>query len=154
MDYLKDLFDKFKIKEEINIENTIICFNKYCGYNNTLINELIIDDKINDILKNEVTNKVLNLIQFQNFLIKEKENEINEKLYNSFRKLKQNNKYEIIKSFNEINQNSKFKKYFEEMKKEMNEEKIKENYLYHEYKNLIEKVVEKIENENNSNIIK
>ena len=40
------------------------------------------------------------------------------------------------------------------MKKEMNEEKIKENYLYHEYKNLIEKVVEKIENENNSNIIK
>ena len=154
MDYLKDLFDKFKINEEINIENTIICFNKYCGYNNTLINELIIDDKINDILKNEVTNKVLNLIQFQNFLIKEKENDINEKLYNSFRKLKQNNKYEIIKSFNEINQNSKFKKYFEEMKKEMNEEKIKENYLYHEYKNLIEKVVEKIENENNSNIIK
>ena len=147
MEYLKDLFDKYKINEEINIENTIICFNKYCGYNNSLINELIIGDIINDKLKNEMTNKVFNLIQFQNFLIKEKENDINKKLCNSFSHLKKTNKYEIIKSFNEIKPNSKFKKYFEEMKKEMNEDILKENYLFCDYKNLIEKVVDKIENE-------
>ena len=153
MEYLKDLFDKYKINDEINIENTIICFNKYCGYNNTLINELIKDDHINDKLKFEVNNKGLNLIQFQNFLIKEKENDINERLWNSFSNLKKNNKYEIIKSFNEIKPNSKFKKYIEEMEKEMNENILKENYLFNDYINLIEKAVDKIENENNKNLI-
>ena len=33
------------------------------------------------------------------------------------------------------------------MKKEMNENILKENYLFCDYKNLIEKVVDKLENE-------
>ena len=39
------------------------------------------------------------------------------------------------------------------MEKEMNENILKENYLFNDYKNLIEKAVDKIENENNKNLI-
>ena len=154
MEYLKDLFDKNKINDEINFEKTIFCFKKYCGYNNNLINDLILDDIITDKLKVEFTGNKINLIQFQNFLIKEKENDINEKLWKPFSNLEPNNKLEIEKCFEEIKPNYKFLIYFEEMKKQMNEEKLKENYLFYEYKTLIEKAVDNIENEKKKLMLK
>ena len=152
MEYLKDLFDKNKINDEINFEKTIFCFKKYCGYNNNLINDLILDDQISDKLKNEVNEGKLNLIQFQNFLIKEKGNDINDKLWKAFSNLDINqNKNELIKCLNEVQENSKLKKYFNEIINEMNNHQLKENYLFFEYKGLIENAVNKIENEKISN---
>ena len=62
--------------------------------------------------------------------------------------MESNNKYDLIKCFNETKYNSKYKQYFDEIINEMNEEKLKENYLFYEYENLIKNVVDKIENEN------
>ena len=148
MEYLKELFEKYRINDEINFENTILCYKQYCGYNNNLIKDLILEEQLNDKLKINNSRNKLNLIEFQNFLIKEKENDIKEKLWKSFSNLESNNKYDLIKCFNEIKFNSKFKQYFEEIIHEMNEEKLKENYLFYEYENLIKNVVDKIENEN------
>ena len=148
MEYLKVLFEKYKINDEINFENTILCFKQYCGYNNSLINDLILEEQLNDKLKVEISGNELNLIEFQNFLIKEKENDIKDKLWKSFSNLESNNKYDLIKCFNETKYNSKYKQYFDEIINEMNEEKLKENYLFYEYENLIKNVVDKIENEN------
>ena len=47
--------------------------------------------------------------------------------------------------------NSKLKKYFNEIINEMNKHHLKENYLFFEYKGLIENAVNKIENEKISN---
>ena len=122
-------------------------FKKYCGYNNNLINDLILDDQISDKLKNEVNEGKLNLIQFQNFLIKEKGNDINDKLWKAFSNLDINqNKNELIKCLNEVQENSKLKKYFNEIINEMNKHQLKENYLFFEYKGLIENALKKIEN--------
>ena len=152
MDYLKKLFDKNKNNDLIDIEKTLVCFKKYCGYNNNLINDLILDDQISDKLKNEVNEGKLNLIQFQNFLIKEKGNDINDKLWKAFSNLDINqNKNELIKCLNEVQENSKLKKYFNEIINEMNNHQLKENYLFFEYKGLIENAVNKIENEKISN---
>ncbi len=149
MEYLKELFEKYRTNhDEINFENTILCFKQYSGYNNTLINDLILEEQLNDKLRFEISGNKLNLVEFQNFLIKEKENNIKEKLWKSFSNLESNNKYDLIKCFNETKYDPKFKKYFEEIINEMNEEKLKENYLFYEYENLVKNVVDKIENEN------
>ena len=117
-----------------------------------MINDLILDDQISDKLKNEVNEGKLNLIQFQNFLIKEKGNDINDKLWKAFSNLDINqNKNELIKCLNEVQENSKLKKYFNEIINEMNDHQLKENYLFFEYKGLIENAVNKIENEKISN---
>ena len=57
------------------------------------------------------------------------------------------NKNELIKCLNEVQENSKLKKYFNEIINEMNKHHLKENYLFFEYKGLIENALKKIENE-------
>ena len=144
MDYLKKLFDKNKNNDLIDIEKTLVCFKKYCGYNNNLINDLILDDIITDKLKVEFTGNKINLIQFQNFLMNEKSDIINESLWKVFNNLSTNNRNDLLYCCNSVQSSSKYKKYFSEIKREINEHKLKENYLFFEYKNLIEKVVEKV----------
>ena len=142
--YLRNLFDKYKVNEEISCDSIIICFKKYSGYNNNLVNDLNYEEKIYNKLNNEMNRKKLNLIQFQNFLIKEKNDVIEQSLWTIFSNLSKNNRNDLLHCCNSVQSSSKYKKYFLEIKKEINEQKLKENYLFFEYKNLVERVVQKI----------
>ncbi len=144
--YLRNLFDKYKVNEEISCDSIIICFKKYSGYNNNLVNDLNYEEKIYNKLNNEMNRKKLNLAQFQNFLIKEKNDVIEQSLWTIFSNLSTNNRNDLLHCCNSVQSSSKYKKYFLEIKKEINEQKLKENYLFFEYKNLIERVVQKISN--------
>ncbi len=144
MEYLRNLFNKYKVNEEISCDSIIYCFKLYTGFNTNLVNDLICDERIYYKLNNEMNKMKLNLIQFQNFLMKEKSDIINESLWKVFSNLSTNNRNDLLYCCNSIHSSSKYKKYFLEIKKEINEHKLKENYLFFEYKNLIEKVVEKI----------
>ena len=140
--YLENLFNQYKVNDEISIESIIICFKKYSGYDNNFVNDLVCDEIIYDKLKTEMNSSNLNLIQFQNFLMKEKSFDIEEKLWKVFKNLNTNNRNDLLNCCNVVQPTSKYKKYFLEMKKEINEQKLKENYLFFEFKNLIEKVTE------------
>ena len=142
--YLRNLFDKYKVNEEISCDSIIICFKKYSGYNDNLVNNLNYEEKIYNKLNNEMNRKKLNLIQFQNFLIKEKNDVIEQSLWTIFSNLSKNNRNDLLHCCNSVQSSSKYKKYFLEIKKEINEQKLKENYLFFEYKNLVERVVQKI----------
>ena len=142
--YLRNLFDKYKVNEEISCDSIIICFKKYSGYINNLVNDLNYEEKIYNKLNNEMNRKKLNLIQFQNFLIKEKNDVIEQSLWTIFSNLSKNNRNDLLHCCNSVQSSSKYKKYFLEIKKEINEQKLKENYLFFEYKNLVERVVQKI----------
>jgi serine/threonine protein kinase len=142
--YLRNLFDKYKVNEEISCDSIIICFKKYSGYNNNLVNDLNYEEKIYNKLNNEMNRKKLNLIQFQNFLIKEKNDVIEQRLWTIFSNLSKNNRNDLLHCCNSVQSSSKYKKYFLEIKKEINEQKLKENYLFFEYKNLVERVIQKI----------
>ena len=144
MEYLRNLFNKYKDNEEISCNSIIYCFKLYCGFNNNLVNDLICDERIYYKLNNEMNKKKLNLIQFQNFLMNEKNDIINESLWKVFNNLSTNNRNDLLYCCNSVQSSSKYKKYFSEIKREINEHKLKENYLFFEYKNLIEKVVEKV----------
>ena len=144
MEYLRNLFNKYKVNEEISCNSIIYCFKLYCGFNNNLVNDLICDERIYYKLNNEMNKKKLNLIQFQNFLMNEKSDIINESLWKVFNNLSTNNRNDLLYCCNSVQSSSKYKKYFSEIKREINEHKLKENYLFFEYKNLIEKVVEKV----------
>ena len=144
MEYLRNLFNKYKDNEEISCNSIIYCFKLYCGFNNNLVNDLICDERIYYKLNNEMNKKKLNLIQFQNFLMNEKSDIINESLWKVFNNLSTNNRNDLLYCCNSVQSSSKYKKYFSEIKREINEHKLKENYLFFEYKNLIEKVVEKV----------
>ena len=144
--YLRNLFDKYKVNEEISCDSIIICFKKYSGYINNLVNDLNYEEKIYNKLNNEMNRKKLNLIQFQNFLIKEKNDVIEQSLWTIFSNLSKNNRNDLLHCCNSVQSSSKYKKYFLEIKKEINEQKLKENYLFFEYKNLVERVVQKISN--------
>ena len=143
-EYLQNLFNKYKVNKEISIESIILCFKKYSGYDNNLVNDLICEERISEKLKKEMNTSKLNLIQFQNFLMKEKSLVIEEKLWKVFSNLNTNNRNDLLNCYNFVQPNSKYKKYFLEIKKELNEQKLKENYLFFEFKNLIEKVTENI----------
>ena len=142
--YLRNLFDKYKVNEEISCDSIIICFKKYSGYNDNLVNNLNYEEKIYNKLNNEMNRKKLNLIQFQNFLIKEKNDVIEQSLWTIFSNLSKNNRNDLLHCCNSVQSSSKYKKYFLEIKKEINEQKLKENYLFFEYKNLVERVIQKI----------
>ena len=142
--YLRNLFDKYKVNEEISCDSIIICFKKYSGYINNLVNDLNYEEKIYNKLNNEMNRKKLNLIQFQNFLIKEKNDVIEQSLWTIFSNLSKNNRNDLLHCCNSVQSSSKYKKYFLEIKKEINEQKLKENYLFFEYKNLVERVIQKI----------
>ena len=142
--YLRNLFDKYKVNEEISCDSIIICFKKYSGYNDNLVNNLNYEEKIYNKLNNEMNRKKLNLIQFQNFLIKEKNDVIEQRLWTIFSNLSKNNRNDLLHCCNSVQSSSKYKKYFLEIKKEINEQKLKENYLFFEYKNLVERVIQKI----------
>ncbi len=98
MDYLKKYLTKTKPmilkKLYFVLKNIVIIITN-------LIKDLILDDQIIDKLKIEVTEG--KLIQFQKILIKEKGNDINDKLWKAFSSLDINqNKNELIKSLNEV----------------------------------------------------
>ena len=75
-------------------------------------------------------------------MIKIKGELLEDNLWKLYSNLNGNNKREIIHCLNK-NQSIKYKKYLNEIEKEMNEQKLKENYLFYEYKALIEKVIRK-----------
>ena len=75
-------------------------------------------------------------------MIKIKGELLEDNLWKLFSHLNGNNKNEIIDCLNK-NQSLKYKKYLNEIEKEMNEQKLKENYLFYEYKALIEKIIKK-----------
>ena len=141
--YLQNLFNKYKVNDEISIESIIICFKKYTGFENHLVNDLACDEIIYEKLKKEMNKSKLNLVQFQNFLIKEKSLVIEDKLWKVFSNF-HNNRNELLNCCNYVQPTSKFKKYFLEIKKEIYEQKLKENYLFFEFKSLIEQVIENI----------
>ena len=142
MKYLNEIFDKYKNNNGINFENTFYSVKKYCGIEDNLINECY-NEKIINGLKNEYYNTSnINLIEFQNCLIKIKGELLEDNLWKLFSNLNGNNKSEIIDCLNK-NQSLKYKKYINEIEKEMNEQKLKENYLFFEYKALIEKIIRK-----------
>ena len=141
--YLNGFFDKYKNNNGINFDNTFYSVKKYCGIENNLINDIHYNEKINNILKNPFNKQSnLNLIDFQNLLIKIKGELLEDNLWKLYSNLNGNNKREIIHCLNK-NQSIKYKKYLNEIEKEMNEQKLKENYLFYEYKALIEKVIRK-----------
>ena len=74
MKYLNGIFDKYKNENGINFENAFYSVKKYCGIENNLINDIHYNEKIINTLKKEYNkNSNLNLIEFQNYLIKIKE---------------------------------------------------------------------------------
>ena len=143
MKYLNGIFDKYKNENGINFENAFYSVKKYCGIENNLINDIHYNEKIINTLKKEYNkNSNLNLIEFQNYLIKIKGELLEDNLWKLFSHLNGNNKNEIIDCLNK-NQSLKYKKYLNEIEKEMNDQKLKENYLFFEYKALIEKIIKK-----------
>ena len=100
------------------------------------LSKYINEDKKNGNIKNTLYNKD----DFIRILIIFKEKYLEYKLKNSYQKLKKSNINEIFNCLKEIEQKSEFnlfKKYFIEMKNIMLKNKLKEIYLFFEYKNLI-----------------
>ena len=143
MNNLKKFFDKYKNNDLISFENTIFSFKKYCGIDNNLVNDFLFNEKIIKKLNNKYKKSDLNIKEFQNFLIEFKGEIIEEYLYKIFSNFNGNNKRELMNSLNK-NQFLKYKKYFIEINKEMKEEKLKENYLFFEYKALLEKIINRL----------
>ena len=143
MNNLKKFFDKYKNNDLISFENTIFSFKKYCGIDNNLVNDFLFNEKIIKKLNNKYKKSDLNIKEFQNFLIEFKGEIIEEYFYKIFSNFNGNNKRELMNSLNK-NQFLKYKKYFIEINKEMKEEKLKENYLFFEYKALLDKIINRL----------
>ena len=142
-DNLKKTFDKYKNEEDmINIQDIILCFNIYCGYENNNINNISSNEKIETKLKILYPNQDnLNFENFKNFILSEKENDIVNKLKNKYKELEKTKRDEIKEIFDKINMKSSLQRYFEEMKNLMYKDKLKEIYLFNDYLNIIEKAV-------------
>ena len=141
--YLKQLFDNHQINNKINFKEIILCFNQYYGYEKTLINCISTNELIEKKLIKNYSGD-LNLEEFINFLLKEKENNIINNLKKIYQELEKTNREEIKMYFKEINKRPFIQRYFKEMIIEMEKDKLKENYLFNDYITLIEKVVVKL----------
>ena len=143
---LKKLFDKYKDEEDmINIKDIILCFNIYSGYENNNINSIPSNEKIETKFTILYPNKNnLNFENFKTFILSEKENDIVHKLKNKYKELEKTRRDEIKSIFNEINKKSSIQRYFDEMKKLMDKDKLKEIYLFNDYLKIIEKTVCKL----------
>ncbi len=143
---LKKLFDKYKDEEDmINIKDIILCFNIYSGYENNNINSIPSNEKIETKFTILYPNKNnLNFDNFKTFILSEKENDIVHKLKNKYKELEKTRRDEIKSIFNEINKKSSIQRYFDEMKKLMDKDKLKEIYLFNDYLKIIEKTVCKL----------
>ena len=142
---LKKMFNKNKINDKINIKEIIICFNKYSGYENNIITSVSSNELIEEKIKKKFPKEnSLDFANFKNFMMTEKENDIIFKLKKKYIELEKTNREEIKLLFNEINKKPSIQRYFDEMKVEMDKDKLKEIYLFSDYLNLIERIVKKL----------
>ena len=145
---LKRMFKEKEINNKINIQEVLICFNKYSGYENNTLTSI----QSNELVANELNIKFpkdnsLDFENFKNFMITEKGNDIINKLKNKYKELEKTKREEIKLLFNEINKKPSIQRYFDEMKNEMDKDILKEIYLFSDYLNLIEKIVKKLNSE-------
>ena len=145
---LKRMFKEKEINNKINIQDVIICFNKYSGYENNTLTDI----QSNELVENDLNIKFpkensLDFENFKKFMITEKGNDIINKLKNKYKELEKTKREEIKLLFNEINKKPSIQRYFDEMKNEMDKDILKEIYLFSDYLNLIEKIVKKLNSE-------
>ena len=145
---LKRMFKEKEINNKINIQEVLICFNKYSGYENNTLTSI----QSNELVANELNIKFpkdnsLDFENFKNFMITEKGNDIINKLKNKYKELEKTKREEIKLLFNEINKKPSIQRYFDEMKNEMDKDILKEIYLFSDYLNLIERIVKKLNSE-------
>ena len=153
-----------KDKKNINNNKIRVSYNDlYIGYLNYIgqkrffldsysDNKKMFSDLSNYINENKKNGNIINTKydkdDFIRILIVLKEKYLEQRLKNSYQKLKKSDVFEILNCLNEIEQKSEFnylKKYFNEMKNLMMKNKYKEIYLFYEYKNLIIFYLKKIE---------
>ena len=142
---LKKIFDKNKINEKINLKEIIFCFNKYSGYDNNIITCISSNEMIENNFKKKFPNEnSLDFENFKNFLLSEKEKDIINKLKIKYEEIEKTKREDIKNCFNEIKKKPDIQRYFDGMIKEMDEDKLKEIYLFIDYLKLIEKTVIKL----------
>ncbi len=145
---LKRMFKEKEINNKIKIQDVINCFNKYIGYENNTLTGI----QSNELVENDLNIKFpkensLDFENFKNFMITEKGNDIINKLKNKYKELEKTKREEIKLLFNEINKKPSIQRYFDEMKNEMDKDILKEIYLFSDYLNLIERIVKKLNSE-------
>ena len=141
-----------KIFRELDIQkNNYLLYNKvYFACASYKDNKKISLESFNDYdLKNTNNDKKYSLDEFINLLIDEKTKHVNDNLKNVFDYIKQPNVEEIIKIYKGQNPIDDYKKYIAYIKdfiKVIQENRIKSNYVFNEFKLLVDNSIKKIFN--------
>ena len=148
---LYNLFiNKNNNNEKIEFEKVFECFNIYSGNLKFNLQNYNFENLHKKFLKLHSIDNKINFVQFSNFLIDEKENLINELLYNKYDELIYTSKNAIKKIFLFENFKIKYKKYLDKLITLFDDDQLKLNYLYEDFKNLLKKCVDLVKKENNN----
>ena len=134
---------------EIEVSKIYDCTIAYTGVINYSVRYIAFKEKIKDDIKIYFKNvKSINYYTFRTFLIREKKFLIDSELSNNFEKLRKKNKEEIEKCLNrEYSKKQKYEKYINMLKEELIPNKI---YSYDKFKTIIKKIIDKVNELNNS----
>ena len=168
---IEKIFDKIidnKNKIKININKLTITYDDlFTGYLNYIGQKIFLLDSysenkkifkdlskyINEDKKNgNIINTSYDKEDFIRILMIFKEKYLEFRLKKSYQKLKKSNVHEIFNLLNEIEQKVEFnyyKKYFNEIKNLLMKNKLKEIYLFYEYKNLLVNSIKSVFNKEN-----
>ena len=145
---LHNLFiNKNNNNEKIDFEKVFECFNIYSGNSKFKLQNFNYENLHKKFLKLHSIDNKINFVQFSNFLIDEKENLINELLYNKYDDLIYTSKNAIKKIFLFENLKIKYKKYLDKLITLFDDDKLKLNYLYEDFKNLLKNCVDIVKKE-------
>ena len=148
---LHNLFiNKNNNNEKIDFEKVFECFNIYSGNSKFKLQNFNYENLHKKFLKLHSIDNKINFVQFSNFLIDEKENLIDELLYNKYDDLIYTSKNAIKKIFLFENLKIKYKKYLDKLITLFDDDKLKLNYLYEDFKNLLKNCVDIVKKEDNN----
>ena len=151
---INDIYQKNENRDlsEIDVSKIYNCTIKYVGMINYSVRYIAFKEKIKDDIKIYFKNeKTINFGTFKTFLIREKENLIENEFCTNFDKLEKKNKEEI-ESFFELDNNSlpNYEIYINAIKEELIPNKI---YTYEKFKLIVKKVIDKINETNNNKVV-
>ncbi len=146
---LLKLYNENKDLIEKDVKNLYKCILQYCGILTFSVKYISFKEKIkNDINSNFANNSYISFGIFENLLIQEKKLYLEIDLLNIYENLEKKNKEEIEKCLNRENsKKQKYEKYINMLKEELIPNKI---YSYDKFKTIIKKIIDKVNELNNS----